>query len=90
MCHIDAHAHIHAFSHAHRYTEEEAAQVVHGVLEALAYCHSLGVMHRGEFWLLVEEGPAGALECMGKCRHDPCRSNPLSTAPRLIALHRGL
>ncbi|KAF5837173.1 kinase-like domain-containing protein [Dunaliella salina] len=29
-----------------RYTETEAAQVVHGVLEALAYCHSLGVMHR--------------------------------------------
>jgi len=29
-----------------RYTEAEAAQVVHGVLEALAYCHSLGVMHR--------------------------------------------
>eukprot|EP00983_Pelagomonas_calceolata_P109526 1159566-Pelagomonas_calceolata.AAC.6 len=28
------------------YTETEAAQVVHGVLEALAYCHSLGVMHR--------------------------------------------
>jgi len=29
-----------------RYTESEAALVVHGVLEALAYCHSLGVMHR--------------------------------------------
>lgn len=47
-----------------RYTETEAAQVVHGVLEALAYCHSLGVMHRDikpenimvrtdEGWLLI-------------------------------------
>jgi hypothetical protein len=29
-----------------RYTEAEAAAVVRSVLEALSYCHSLGVMHR--------------------------------------------
>ncbi|GFH26621.1 uncharacterized protein HaLaN_24798 [Haematococcus lacustris] len=29
-----------------RYTEAEASVVVRSVLEALSYCHSLGIMHR--------------------------------------------
>lgn len=50
----------HAITSKHHYSEKDAASMMRTILQALGYCHTMGVLHRDlkpENFLLSENGP---------------------------------